>query len=75
VGMDLWFHFMKNEPYPNWFWSKSSKSKKSDYPIKDYKILKHYLKVNDFDLSYLIDRHPDFIKEELTYFKKLEKGN
>jgi len=75
VGMDLWFHFMSNKTYPNWFWSKSIKSKEDEYPIKDYKILKSHLRINDFDLKYLIDRHPDFIKEELTYFKKLEKGN
>jgi len=26
VAMDLWYEFMKNKPYPQWFWSKSPKS-------------------------------------------------
>lgn len=74
VAMDLWFHFMKNEPYPSNFWSKTPK-KESVIPDKDYKLLKRKLKVDSFDLDYLILNYPDFIKEELTYFKKLEKGN
>ena len=32
-------------------------------------------KIKEFDLDYLIDKYPDFIKEEQTYLKKLEKGN
>lgn len=74
VAMDLWFHFMKSEPYPSNFWSKTPK-KESEIPDKDYKLLKSKLKVDSFDLDYLILNYPDFIKEELTYFKKLEKGN
>jgi hypothetical protein len=74
VAMDLWFNFMKNEPYPSNFWSKTPK-KESVIPDKDYKLLKRKLKVDNFDLDYLILNYPDFIKEELAYFKKLEKGN
>jgi hypothetical protein len=33
------------------------------------------LKVKPNDLDYLIDKHMDFIKEELKYFKEIEKGN
>jgi hypothetical protein len=36
-------------------------------------LLTHFIK--EFDLDYLIDKYPDFIKEEQTYLKKLEKGN
>ena len=74
LAMDLWFHFMKTQPYPSNFWSKTPKQEK-ELPEKDYKLLLKGLKVDHFDLDYLIEKFPDFIKEELTYFKKLEKGN
>lgn len=74
LAMDLWFHFMKTQPYPSNFWSKTPKQEK-ELPEKDYKLLLKGLKVDQFDLDYLIEKFPDFIKEELAYFKKLEKGN
>lgn len=74
LAMDLWFHFMKTQPYPSNFWSKTPKQEK-ELPEKDYKLLLKGLKVDHFDLDYLIEKFPDFIKEELTYYKKLEKGN
>ena len=73
-GMNLWYYFMKDKPYPKWFWSKQEK-KKSDIVEKDYKLLLSKLKIKDIDLDYLIERKPDFIKEELKYFKSQEKGN
>ena len=75
AAMDLWFHFMKNKPYPNWFWSKSPKSESSDLAEKDFKLLLYKLGVKDFDLIYLIEKHPEFIKEELKFYKSQEKGN
>jgi hypothetical protein len=39
VGMELWYQFMKTEPYPDWFWSKSEKSDKPILAPKDYKML------------------------------------
>ena len=72
MAMDIWFHFMKTQPYPKNFWSKSPKIEKEIFD-KEYKLLLRSLKIKDIDLDYLIDRHPDFIKEELTYLKKLEK--
>ena len=74
LAMDLWFHFMKTQPYPSNFWSKTPKQEK-ELPEKDYKLLLKGLRVDQFDLDYLIRKFPDFIKEELTYYKKLEKGN
>lgn len=71
-SMDLWFHFMKDKPYPNWFWSKSSKEK-SDISEKDYKLLLLKLNIKESDLDYLINKFPDFIKEELKYYKQLDK--
>lgn len=74
-SLDLWYHFMKDKPYPNWFWSKSDKVEKSDIPEKDYKLLLMKLKIKDIDLDYLINKNPDFIKEELKYYKDLDKNN
>jgi hypothetical protein len=74
VAMDLWFHFMKTQPYPDWFWSKSPKKEK-EMPEKEYKQLLRHFKIKDSDLDYLIDRYPYFIKEEQAYLKKLEKEN
>lgn len=72
-SMDLWYHYMLNKPYPNWFWSKSTKEKPI-IPDKDFKLLIRKLNLKDLDVEYLIENHFDFIKEELKYFKELEKG-
>jgi len=74
ASMDIWFAFMKTQPYPDWFWSKSPKMEK-DLPEKDYKSLLKHLEVKEQDLDYILDRFPDFAKEELAYLKKLDKGN
>ena len=39
----------------------------------EFKNLLESLKVKPEDLEYLINKHPDFIKEELTYLKKLKE--
>jgi hypothetical protein len=64
---------MKDKPYPQWFWSKSDSKQKSELNEKDYKLLMMRLNVKDSDLDYLIDKFPDFIKEELKYYKQLDK--
>jgi hypothetical protein len=71
VGMELWYQFMKTEPYPDWFWSKSEKSDKPILAPKDYKMLLVSLKVKPDDLDYLIEKHYEFVKEELSYLKKV----
>ena len=72
-SMDLWHHFILTQPYPNWFWSKGEKVEKTELPKKDYKSLLKILQLKDIDLDYLIDKHPEFIKEELTWLKKVNK--
>lgn len=71
MAMELWYNFIKKEPYPRWFWSKGDKAEKADVTPKDYKALLVLLKIKSEDLDYLIKNHFDFIKEELTYLKKL----
>ena len=72
-AMNLWHYFIITKPYPNWFWSKSEKVEKSEMPKKDYRLLLKSLQIKDIDLDYLIDRHPDFIQEELKWLKKENK--
>lgn len=75
IVLDMWFYFMKTKPYPNWFWSKSPKWNKSIIEDKDFSLLMKKLKLNkQDDLIYLIENHYDFIKEELDYYKKMEKN-
>jgi len=75
TAMNLWYEFMLDKPYPNWFWSKSDKTEKSVIDDKDYKLLLQKLKTKDLDLDYLIINHFEFIKEELKYYKSIEKEN
>jgi hypothetical protein len=71
--MDLWYNFMLTQPFPKWFWSKSEKVDKPKITEKEFKMLTIKLKVKPDDINYLIDKHPEFIKDELDYIKKLEK--
>jgi hypothetical protein len=73
VAMDLWYHFMKTEPYPRWFWSKSDKNDKNILSNSEYKLLLRHFFIKPEDLDYLINYHFDFIKDELDYLKKLNK--
>jgi len=72
ISMDMWFEFMKDKPYPIWFWSKSPfKREKSEIVEKDLKLLFKCLSLDKKeDLDYLIINHLDIIKEELKFYKK-----
>lgn len=73
-GMNIWFHFLKNEPYPKWFWSKSNKEKtKNLLTNSEYKDLRFKFKITKEDMDFLIEEHPDFIKEEINRLKKIQK--
>lgn len=75
IVMDLWFSYMKTEPYPKWFWSKSPKIDRYDIDEKDFKLLMVKLNLNkEEDLVYLLNIYPDIINEELLYYKKIEKN-
>ena len=68
-SMNIWFHFMKGEPYPTFFWSKSPKIEK-ELSDADFKLLFSKLGLNKReDLNFLINKYPDLIKEELKFYK------
>jgi hypothetical protein len=70
TSLDLWYYFMLDKPYPNWFWSKSPKFEKTDIPDSDFKLLFLKLGLNkEQDLIYLLDNYPDLMQEELKFYK------
>lgn len=74
VIMDIWYHHMKDKPYPQWFWSKSTKFSKTYLDDKDFKLLMKNLNLNkEDDLVYLVEHYSDLVQEELNYYKKKEK--
>lgn len=73
TALNIWYNFMLDKPYPNWFWSKGESIEKGKVSDKEFKQLLEHLKIKDIDLNYLIDKKFDFIKEELTYLKKLKE--
>ena len=73
VGMELWYQFMKNEPYPKFFFFILDTKDKYVLTKKEYKMLLVSLKIKPDDLDYLIEKHFDFIKEELSFLIKLYK--
>lgn len=72
-AMNIWYNFMLDKPYPKWFWSKSPAIKKNKLPKKDFELLLKRLLIKESDLDYLIENNFDFIKEEIKYWKSLEK--
>jgi hypothetical protein len=71
--MDLWYKFMLTQPFPKFFFSKSDTKDKSVLTKNEYKMLLVSLKIKPDDLDYLIEKHFDFIKEELSFLVKLHK--
>ena len=65
--------FIKATKYLLYHIVSKSEKEKPLIPESDYKLLLIKLKIKDIDLDYLIENHFDFIKEELSYYKKLEK--
>lgn len=74
VCMDIWFRFMYNQPYPSNFWSKVNGTKeKTFYTEKDIDRLMLLYELDREDVYYLIEHEEDAIKEEIKYFKQLDK--
>lgn len=73
TALNIWYNFMLDKPYPNWFWSKVESGEKGNISDKDFKLLLKSLKIKNSDLEFLIERNFDFIKEELNYIKKIKE--
>ena len=75
IGLDLWYYFMFDKPYPKWFWSKSSKSEVKEMSENDFNLLMNKLNLNKKDdLIYLIDNFSEIIQDELKFYKKINKN-
>jgi len=70
-SMDLWFYFMKDKPYPRWFWSKSKAVK--DKGNIDLEIFNEY-GLNREELQSLIDNYPNDFQEELDWINQKNKN-
>lgn len=74
IGLDLWYSFMLDKPYPKWIWSKSKKSESGNISDNDFLLLMKKLNLNKReDLEYLIDNFSNIIEEELKFYKKPNK--
>lgn len=73
VGMNLIFQFMKDKPYPKWFWSKPEKNKDSSFSEEELILIKNNFEFVDSELEFLVKFHSDDIKEEIKYLKNLYK--
>ena len=75
IGLDLWYYFMIDKPYPKWFWSKSNKLELDGISDKDFKLLMEKLNLNKSDdLIYLVNNFSEIIQDELTFYKKINKN-
>jgi hypothetical protein len=75
IGMDLWFDFMKDKPYPQWFWSKSKKATQSD---GDQSLIEELRKSNNLtnqEMDFILLNYSDEVKEEINYLKQIKNGN
>lgn len=74
TSMNLWFEFMKNKPYPQWFWSKpKSEDPKTELTDKDIIELQKKLDFKREEIDFIIKHHKEEIIEELEYLKKSTK--
>lgn len=73
-SMNIWFNFMKDKPYPRWFWSKSDSLYKPKVSKKDIDLLVERLSVKEIDIIYLIENHFEFIKDEIKYWNSIENN-
>jgi hypothetical protein len=73
VGMDLIFEFMKNKPYPKWFWTKPEKQTDASISESDFGLLREKWGITNEEVNFLYKFHREELEEEIEYFKKLNK--
>lgn len=75
-SMDTWFIFMEGKPYPKWFWSKSKVDKpKPDISNEEINFIVTEHGISEEDIKILNKYYPDIIKEEISYYKEIQKTN
>lgn len=74
IGMDLWFHFMKDKPYPKWFWSKSTKSEKNNISDNDIDLICKKFNIKIDEIDFLLKFYEKEVKDELKYIKESNKN-
>jgi hypothetical protein len=69
-AMDTWFIFVKNMPYPKWFWSKSLSEKvKLEFSDEEIIHIMNNFNLKREDIEILLNFYPDSIKEEIKYYR------
>lgn len=75
--MNLWWLFMRTQPFPAVFWSKApekaSKPAKGEYTEKDINLLIEKIGITQTEFNLLHLNYKGLLDEELKYYKKLEK--
>jgi len=75
VGMDLWFEFFRNKPYPQWFWAKSKKTTKNTNDDDLLIDMQNQLGLNTQEFEFLKVNYPQEIETEINYLKLQKNGN
>lgn len=82
MGVDIWYAFMLDKPYPKIMWSKpeevmpnddnqdEKKSKKVLFSRKDLLNLQKDMQITASELEILVKYHEKEVKEELKYLKQ-----
>jgi hypothetical protein len=82
LALDMWYleigdQLKKKTPefknFFGWFWSKGGKIKPNNLSDKDNKYLIERLRLDQEDLNFLLTYFEEDVKEEMKYFKKLDK--
>lgn len=68
VAMDMWFYFMKEKPYPRWFWSKNKNKKE-----KNGDELHIIFDMKEEEIQHILEFYPNEFKDELDYLNSLKK--
>jgi hypothetical protein len=74
LGMDLWFSFMKDKPYPQWFWVKTKKQNQDE----NENLLDQIKNNNQFtkeEFDFILNHYQDEIQEEINYIKLQKNGD
>jgi hypothetical protein len=75
IGMDLWFEFFKAKPYPQWFWSKSTKTDKLESNQKFDQELKKVFGLKDQEFDFIKNNFQEEYLQELENIKLQNDGN